>query len=66
MASQQSKAEKMPTLEKASVKLNFLRICIRLMKDLKAIDTKKYIIIEANLDEIGRMLGGWIKSTKER
>jgi tyrosine-protein phosphatase YwqE len=34
------------------------------MKDIKAIDDKKYILIEANLDEIGRMLGGWIKSTK--
>ena len=33
---------------------------------VKAIDAKKYIIIEANLDEIGRMLGGWIKSTKDR
>jgi hypothetical protein len=65
-ASQQSKLEKLPTLEKTSVKLNFLRVCIRLMKDIKAIDAKKYIIIEANLDEIGRMLGGWIKSTKDR
>lgn len=65
-ASQQSKLEKLPTLEKTSVKLNFLRVCIRLMKDIKAIDAKKYVIIEANLDEIGRMLGGWIKSTKER
>lgn len=65
-ASQQSKSEKLPTLEKTSVKLNFLRVCIRLMKDIKAIDAKKYIIIEANLDEIGRMLGGWIKSTRER
>ncbi len=66
LASQQSKSEKLPALEKTSVKLNFLRVCIRLMKDIKAIDTKKYIVIEANLDEIGRMLGGWIKSTKER
>ncbi|MEK7589217.1 MAG: four helix bundle protein [Patescibacteria group bacterium] len=65
-ASQQTKLEKLPTLEKTSVRLNFLRICIRLMKDVKAIDGKKYIIIEANLDEIGRMLGGWIKSTKDR
>lgn len=65
-AGQQSKSEKLPTLEKTSVKLNFLRVCIRLMKDIRAIDTKKYIFIEANLDEIGRMLGGWIKSTKER
>lgn len=65
-ASQQTKLEKLPTLEKTSVKLNFLKVCIRLMKDIKAIDTKKYVVIEANLDEIGRMLGGWIKSTKER
>ena len=66
MASQQSKIEKLPTLEKVSVKLNFLKICIRLMKDVKAITPKMYIIIEADLDEIGKMLGGWIKSTKER
>ncbi len=65
-ASQQTKLEKLPTLEKTSVKLNFLKVCVRLMKDIKAIDAKKYVIIEANLDEIGRMLGGWIKSTKER
>ena len=63
-AGQQSKTEKLPTLEKTSIKLNFLRVCIRLMKDIRAMDSKKYIIIEANLDEIGRMLGGWIKSTR--
>ena len=66
LASQQSSASKLPTLERASVQLNFLRLLIRLMKDVKAIDNKKYILIEAHLDEIGRMLGGWIKSTKER
>ena len=60
-ASQQLKSEKLPILEKTSVKLNFLRVCVRLMKDIKAIDSKKYVLIEANLDEIGRMLGGWIK-----
>lgn len=66
MASQQSKIEKLPTLEKVSIKLNFLKICVRLMKDVKAMTPKTYIITEANLDEIGKMLGGWIKSTKER
>ncbi|SRR3989339_146744 len=63
-ASQQSKLEKLPILEKTSIKLNFLRVCIRLMQDIRAISSKKYILIEANLDEIGRMLGGWIKDTK--
>jgi hypothetical protein len=66
LASQQSGPTKLPTLERTSVKLNFLRVLVRLMKDVRAIDNKKYIIIEANLDEIGRMLGGWIRSTKEK
>lgn len=48
------------------VKLNVLRVLIRLTKDVKAIDNKKYIALETNIDEIGRMLGGWIRSTKER
>jgi len=65
-ASQTSKSEKLPFLEKTSMKLNFLRVFIRLMKDTKAVDTKKYLVLEAAVDEIGRMLGGWIKSTKER
>lgn len=65
-ASQQSKTEKLPTLEKTSVKLNFLKISIRLLKDIKAISPKTYVIVQAELDEIGKMLGGWIKSTKER
>ena len=65
-ASQTTKVEKLPFLERASMKLNFLRVFIRLMKDIKAIDSKKYIATGANLDEIGRMLGGWIRSTKER
>lgn len=64
-ASQQTKLQKLPTLEKISVNLNFLRVLIRLMKDVKAIDIKKYATLEANVDKIGRMLGGWIKSTKE-
>ena len=60
------KAEKLPILEKASVKLNFLRVFFRLMKEIKTIDNKKYAILQELADEIGRMLGGWIKSTKER
>lgn len=66
LAIQQSKPEKLPALERASVNLNFLRVCVRLMKDIKAIDGRKYTMIEARLDEIGKMLGGWIKSTRDR
>ncbi len=49
-------------LEKASVKLNLLRFLIRTMKETKTLDTKKYIRLQELVDEIGRMLGGWIRS----
>lgn len=63
-ASGEQKQEKVPTLQRASLKLNMLRVFIRLMKDVKAIDAKKYVTLESIVDEIGRMLGGWIRSTK--
>lgn len=64
LASQMPKNEKLPVLEKASLKLNLFRVFIRLAKEVKAIDRKKYILLQDNTDEVGRMLGGWIKSTK--
>ncbi|OHB09715.1 MAG: hypothetical protein A3G05_02425 [Candidatus Zambryskibacteria bacterium RIFCSPLOWO2_12_FULL_45_14] len=53
-------------LEKASVKLNTLRFFIRLMKETKVFDIKKYTILQEKIDEIGRMLGGWIRSEVSR
>lgn len=65
-ASYKQKFEKTPVLEKTSLKLNILRVLIRLMKDIKSLDNKKYSLLEDAVDEIGRMLGGWLKSTISR
>ena len=65
-ASQLSKNDKLPILEKTSLKLNFLRVFLRLCKEIKVLDNRKYVLFEEDVDEIGRMLGGWIKSTKDR
>lgn len=62
-ASQLSKLEKVPTLQKASIKLDVLKILIRCCKDLKIIDNKKYLTFESQVIEIGKMLGGWIKAS---
>jgi len=59
-------SNKAPILEKASVKLNTLRFLIRLMKDTKSLDNKKYIVLQEMIDEIGRMLGGWIRSSNSK
>ncbi len=65
LASQLAKNDKLVILQGASVKLNVLRVLIRLTKDIKAIDNKKYITLETIIDEIGRMLGGWIRSVRQ-
>ena len=53
-------------LEKASVKLNTLRFFIRLMKETHTLDLKKFVALQTHVDEIGRMLGGWICSNGQR
>ena len=63
-ASRSSKPAKLPLLEDASVKLNSLRLFIRLAKETRAIDLKKYVALQSLVDEIGRMLGGWLRSVK--
>ena len=66
IASQLPKTEKLRPLEHVSVKLNVLRVLLRLGKETKALEMKKYATLEMIVDEMGRMLGGWIKSVKER
>lgn len=64
-ASELYKNEKMPVLRKTSRKLNLLRVFVQLIKDTGSIELKNYAMLEEKIDEIGRMLGGWIKSIKE-
>lgn len=52
--------------EKSSLRLNFLRVFIRLSKEIKMLDNKKYILLQESVDEIGRMLGGWLRSIRQR
>lgn len=61
-----TRSNKVVTLEKASVKLNTLRFFVRLMKETKSLDTKKYTVLQEMIDEIGRMLGGWIRSSSTK
>jgi len=58
--------EKQASWVEASVKLDILRIFIRLSKDLRLLDLKKYETLSGYIVEIGKMLGGWIKYEKEK
>ncbi len=58
------KEEKFNVLQKANLKVNLVKILIRLAMEVKALDNKKYIQLQKELQEIGKMLGGWLRSTK--
>ena len=57
--------QRLVLLKKLDTKLKILKTMIRLCFDVKAFDQKKYIHCEESLQEIGKMLGGWIKSTQK-
>jgi four helix bundle protein len=56
--------EKLIPLNKANIKIDVLKTLLRLTYDIHAIDQKKYLTLEEKLQEIGKMLGGWIRSIK--
>ncbi|MFO0416574.1 MAG: four helix bundle protein [Pseudomonadota bacterium] len=47
-----------------SSSIDMLRIFIRLTHDTNAIEKKSYLALQEQIDEIGRMLGGWLKALK--
>ena len=63
-ASYSDKESKLKYLADANIKLDLLKLLIRLAQDIKALPINKYLKLEEVLQEIGRMLGGWIRSVK--
>jgi len=57
-----SEKNKLICLKQISVELDKLRILIRLSKDLKFISIRQYGFGAEKINEIGKMLGGWIKN----
>lgn len=60
-----SKQDKLPLLIKANKKLDLIKFFMQVSWHIKAIDNKKYISASSNLEEIGKMVGGWIRQLKE-
>lgn len=55
--------EKKPLLQKANKEIEKLRLLTRLLKDLTIISTDNFRFIVASINEIGQMVGGWMKSS---
>ncbi len=58
-------SDKVEVLQKISIKLDLVKVLLRLGKETQAIENNNYLALESILAEIGRMLGGWIRSTKQ-
>ena len=61
-ASRTDRKNKLNYLEWAATKLDLIKLLLRLSEDEKAISTKNYLSLSEKLQEVGKMLGGWIRS----
>ena len=59
---QRAEHKKLSLIKKANVKFDALKVFIRLANDVKMIDDKKYLALQKQIQEIGRMIGGWQRS----
>lgn len=51
-------------LRGVNLALEKLRFLFRLSKDLRYLDLKRYEFVAREIDEIGRLVGGWISSAR--
>lgn len=63
-AALESKSNKLPILNSARIKIEVLKRLIRITKELNIIEMKKYINLGTDLQEISKMINGWIKYIK--
>ncbi|MBI5138238.1 MAG: diversity-generating retroelement protein Avd [Candidatus Vogelbacteria bacterium] len=61
-ATTMSREQKGVVLQKAAIKFDVLKLFLRIARELKILDNKKYLSLQAKIQEIGKMLGGWIRS----
>ncbi len=64
MGNAQPKNFKDVYLYKANAKIEILKVFYRMAFDIEIIKDKEYLMTEEFLQEIGRMLGGWLKYLK--
>lgn len=61
-----NKEQKYSLIVRASGKLDLIKFFLKLLWEMKLLDSKKYLSISPVLAETGKMLGGWIKQTKTK
>lgn len=66
LASYASKDTKLVHLERCISRVDLLKLLLQLAWEIRALDTKKYTALSEQLQEVGRMLGGWRKGLESK
>lgn len=56
--------ERVGLLRRANLSLEKLRFWMRLSKDLRLLDFKRYEFAARCIDDVGRQVGGWLRANK--
>lgn len=56
--------EKLLIVQKLSTKLDALKFFLKLLWEIKGMDTKQYTAISLPIANIGKMVGGWLNTLK--
>ncbi|MDP2831998.1 MAG: diversity-generating retroelement protein Avd [Pseudomonadota bacterium] len=54
--------DRLPILTRVNLLLEKLRVLFRLAKDLRQLDLRRYEHAAEELNEVGRLVGGWLKT----
>ena len=65
-ASLTSKIDKLPLLDSARTEIEVVKRLLTITHELKIIQTKNYLQLESDLQEISKMTNGWIKYLQQK
>ena len=57
---------KVALLKRAGIQLEKLRYLIRMSKDLRFLSVRQYAHVSEQIDEVGRMVGGWLRQQERQ
>lgn len=61
-----SSAERLIKVSRALSATDSVKFLLQVAWEIRSLDTKKYTALSEKLDEIGRMLGGWLKQLSQK
>ncbi len=64
-ASFSAREQKQPHVQLAIQKTDVIKLFILMLWETRSLDNKKYAALSEKLDEVGKMLGGWLGQLKK-